>query len=197
MGDRVTRGSGLLEGFLARKRAAMAHRLLRQRPKNRLLDVGCGTHPYFLLGSGYRERVGIDRVVPEEGREMDGVRILHHDFESDPSLPLPDDHFDAATMLAVFEHVEPAALTPLLADIRRVLVPGGCLVLTTPASWTDPILQTLARLGLVSHEEIDEHKDAYDRETIRSYLEDAGFRAGAIRTGAFELGMNLWARAIA
>jgi SAM-dependent methyltransferase len=139
----------------------------------------------------------MDRMVGEGGRILDGIRLVHHDFERDPSLPFESDFFDAVTMLAVFEHIEPAPLAELLREIRRVLRPGGTLVLTTPASWTDPILRALARLGLVSREEIDEHKDAYDLPRVVRLLTEAGFSPDRIRTGTFELGMNLWAAATA
>lgn len=198
MAERVTRGHGLLEGFLARRRAAMAGKLLAGVPREgHLLDVGCGTHPLFLLRSDFRQRTGVDRVLPADGTGPAGVTLLPHDFEAEPSLPFEDRSFDAVTMLAVFEHVDPAALTPLLSDIRRVLRPGGILVLTTPASWTDPILRTLAALRLVSHEEIDEHKDAYDHQRIRQRLLDAGFAPERLRFGSFELFTNLWATALA
>lgn len=196
MADRATRGIGLLEGLLARKRAAMALRLLEDIPKpGRILDIGCGSHPFFLLSCGFAERHGIDQVAEDGEAVIDGVRVVQHDVVEDPRLPFDDDHFDAATMLAVFEHIEPDALVPLLGEIRRVLKPVGRLVLTTPAGWTDPILRTLALLRLVSPEEIDEHKDAYDHATIRRFLEAAGYEPDRLATGTFELGMNLWATA--
>ena len=198
MAERVTRGHGLLEGFLARRRAAMARKLLAGvRRDGHLLDVGCGTHPLFLLGSDFRQRTGLDRVLPENASGPPGVTLIRHDLEADPSLPFDAASFDAVTMLAVFEHIHPASLTPLLADIRRVLRPGGILVLTTPASWTDPLLRVLAALRLVSHEEIDEHSETYDHRGIRQRLLDAGFAPDRLRLGSFELAMNLWATAVA
>lgn len=195
MADRVTRGDGLLEGFLARKRAAMARRLLRDAPREgRLLDIGCGSHPLFLLGCGFRECFGVDQLAPPDGAAIPGGRLLQLDIGRDP-LPFPDRHFDAVTMLAVFEHVPPDALAPLLADIRRVLRKGGAFVITTPAAWTAPILRALAVLRLVSSEEIQEHQDAYSHADIRDYLIAAGFRPPDLRFGSFELGMNLWTRA--
>ena len=195
MPERATRGYGLLEGFLARRRAAMARRRLRQIHVDRILDVGCGSFPFFLMGFPAREKVGVDRVVRDGRTGPTGVSLVHHDFEHDPSLPFADDAFDAVTMLAVFEHVEPTALTPLLADIRRVLAPGGTLVLTTPAGWTGPLLHLLALLRLVSSEEIEEHKDAYDLDRIRDHLRSAGFADDRLAFGRFELGANLWATA--
>lgn len=195
MTDRVTRGSGLLERFLSRKRAAIARNLLRDVPRSgRILDLGCGSHPLFLIGSGFHERHGVDQILTDE-RRTDGILLQPYDATRDARLPFTDQYFDAVTMLAVFEHVEPRYLTPLLAEIRRVLRHGGILVLTTPAAWTDPVLRFLARLRLVSSEEIDEHKGAYDHDQIRHYLVQGGFDPEQLRFGSFELGMNLWATA--
>jgi SAM-dependent methyltransferase len=107
-------------------------------------------------------------------------------------LPYPDAHFDAVTMLAVFEHLRKERLPLILDEVRRVLRSGGVVVLTTPAGWTEPILNTLARLGLISAVEIDEHQDTYDRAAVLGYLHAAGFTPDRVRAGSFELGMNLW-----
>lgn len=196
MSSRVTRGTGLLEGFLARKRAAMANSLIPDDARaGSLLDIGCGSHPFFLLQAPVRERWGVDKVLPAGGSTLNGARLRHHDVVAHDRLPFDDGRFDVVTMLAVFEHIPARPLHRLLADIRRVLRPGGAFVMTTPAGWTDPILRVMARLGLASGEEIDEHQDLYDADTIRQHLADAGFPPPAIETGSFELGMNLWARA--
>jgi SAM-dependent methyltransferase len=174
----------------------MANRLIPPTARDGdLLDIGCGSHPFFLLQAPVARRWGVDKLVPPEGRTIDGVTLLHHDVEKSERLPFDDAAVDVVTMLAVFEHIPPNALTPLLAETRRVLRPGGRFVMTTPAGWTDPILRTLARLRLVSAEEIDEHQDRYDPSIIRGYLTDAGYSDAAVETGRFELGMNLWATA--
>jgi SAM-dependent methyltransferase len=196
MAERVTRGGGLLEAFLARKRAAMANRLIPDAARDGdLLDVGCGSHPFFLLQAPVARPCGVDKLVPAAGRSIGDVSLRHFDAERSSHLPFESQAFDVVTMLAVFEHIPPDSLVPLLADVRRVLRPGGTFIMTTPAGWADPILRTMARLRLVSPEEIDEHQDRYDRPFIRRVLGDAGFPDTAVETGTFELGMNLWARA--
>jgi len=100
-------------------------------------------------------------------------------------------------MLAVFEHIEPGPLAALLAEVCRVLRPGGIYVLTTPAHWTGPLLDLLTRVGMVSSDEIEEHQGSYGRAEIRAALERAGFASDRIRAGFFEAGMNNWATASA
>jgi len=191
----VTRGSGLLEGFLARQRSRQARKLIPpSSSRGRVLDIGCGSYPLFLVGSDFAEKFGLDRVPVRLPDELGGapIKVLEYDVQTALELPFPADHFDVVTMLAVFEHLEPAALQRLLAEIRRVLKPGGTYVLTTPAYWTDWLLKLLGRLRLVSHEEIDEHQGSYRHTAIRSYLERAGFVTDRISLGYFEAGMNSW-----
>jgi SAM-dependent methyltransferase len=172
-----------------------AHKLIPNSARSgRILDVGCGSYPTFLLNSGFAERYGLDRVAPADLREP-GLTILNRDVADAAGLPFEDRFFDVVTMLAVFEHLEPVVLARLLPEIHRVLRPSGVYVMTTPAGWTDAILKTMARLGLVSREEVDEHKAAYSHGRIVSMLSGAGFDAGLIRFGTFEAGMNLWVRA--
>jgi ubiquinone/menaquinone biosynthesis C-methylase UbiE len=110
-------------------------------------------------------------------------------------LPFEDNFFDVVTMLAVFEHIEPAKLTGLLSEIRRILKPGGMSVMTTPAVWTDRLLRALAKIRLVSPAEIEEHKDAYSFKKITKFLTQAGLSDQRLKFGYFELFMNIWATA--
>ena len=59
----VTRGSGLLEAYLAAQRAKIADRLVPAslRP-GRILDIGCGGEPYFLARTEFAEKIGVDKV---------------------------------------------------------------------------------------------------------------------------------------
>jgi SAM-dependent methyltransferase len=191
---RYTRGKGLLEPYLAKRRARQANRLLPDQLRNgRILDIGCGSYPYFLAHTSFREKVAIDQLPPASERADIGWHTL--DLNTAPRLPLPDGHFSAVTLLAVVEHLDPTSLVQLLAEVRRVLAPGGRVVITTPAPWSDGLLHWMARRGLVSAEEIEEHVYAYTQALLGWYFGKADFPMAKIRSGYFELGLNMWATA--
>lgn len=190
---RVTRGHGLLEKFLARRRAHQANSLIPERARSgRILDVGCGSYPTFLFNTRFAERYGVDRVTLSGVRDT-RLTLVEHDIADGSGLPFEDSFFDIVTMLAVFEHLETPVLLRLLQEINRVLRPGGLYVLTTPVRWTEGLLKLMSRLGLVSHEEVNEHKAQYSAPEVVTLLLDGGFERSNIRHGTFELGMNHWA----
>ncbi|MFF9806906.1 class I SAM-dependent methyltransferase [Streptomyces coeruleorubidus] len=108
----------------------------------RVLDVGCGAGHYAaeLRNRGAAEIVGVEgsETLLRATRERlgDGVELHHHDLE-EPLTFLKDASFDLAVMALVYHHVE--AREQLLAELRRVLRPGGTLLVSTthPAGdWT-------------------------------------------------------------
>lgn len=195
----VTRGHGLLETYLSKKRGEVADRLIPPSARDgRLLDIGCGTYPLFLMNVDFREKVGLDKVSGKDRITMtcpDNVNVIDFDIETDQDLPFEADSFDAVSMLAVFEHIEPAKLVDVVKGIHRVLKPGGLFVMTTPASWTGGLLRWMARAGLVSREEIEEHKDTYSPGKIFGILRKGNFPGGTLRYGYFEMFANIWVTA--
>ncbi len=193
---KATRGSGLLENFLAAQRVKAANALIPEGHRNgKVLDVGCGTHPFFLLNTEFFEKYGLDKVHLLEAAHH-AIEIKGFDIEEGACIPFPDEFFDVVTLLAVIEHIEPEKCVDVLKDIRRVLKPGGCCIITTPAFWTDGILWFLSRIRLLSAEEIDEHKGSFSRRRLHALFQEAGYRAEGIKTGYFEAFMNIWAMAI-
>lgn len=192
--DTVTRGKGLLEPFLARQRANTANRLIpKELRKGRILDIGCGSYPYFLSHTSFKEKFAIDQLPPAKA----GKEIAWHtlDLNSSPSMPFEEAYFDVITMLAVAEHLNPASLVELYKEAYRVLRPGGRLIVTTPSARSDGLLKFMARVGLVSKEEIDEHVYAYTLPLLGWYFGRAGFEMDRVQFGTFELGFNMWAMA--
>ncbi len=194
----VTRGSGILEGFLARQRAGKADKLIPQSLRQgRIVDIGCGLHPYFLLQTQFEHKIGLDKTVGSPVMEC-GPRgkmtLIRHDVEKEARLPLDTGFCEVVTMLAVIEHLERDMALSLLPEIHRILKPGGLLVLTTPAAWTDSLLRVMARLRLVSLVEIQEHKAVYDSRRLAALLSTV-FSVERLKFGYFELFMNIWATA--
>ena len=183
---------GVLETLLSHLRARKAAALIPKRlNKGRILDIGCGTRGLLLGRVDFAWKCGLDRrdVPPPTGARFVGADI----GSSRSMLPFADGSFDAVTMLAVIEHIDPDRAPVLVSEARRILRGSGVLILTTPAGWTDPILETMAKVRLLSPREIDEHEQTYTREGLTSLLVRGGFDAASIRAGHFELGANLWA----
>ncbi len=193
--EHATRGQGLLEPLLARQRAARANRLIPAELRNgRILDIGCGSFPYFLSHTSFKEKFAIDQLP----LKMEGNAIQWHrlDLNSKPQLPFESGYFDVVTMLAVAEHLNPTSLEQLLKEIHRALRADGQVIITTPSAWSDGLLHLMARTGLVSAEEINEHVFAYNLPLLGWYFGRAGFEMRRVKFGYFELGLNMWAVAL-
>ncbi|MGI5451592.1 class I SAM-dependent methyltransferase [Streptomyces sp. CA-249302] len=99
-----------------------------------VLDIGCGAGHYIaeLRARGAAEVVGVEGSATLLGhaRDMVGrdaaVTLHHHDLE-EPLDFLSDDSFDLAVAALVHHHSEDR--TQLLAELHRVLRPGGTLLL--------------------------------------------------------------------
>jgi SAM-dependent methyltransferase len=189
-----------LEPFLARRRYKMAQSLIPQYyRKGCVVDIGCGTLPLFLASTDFAEKIGLDKSFSSsvvQSFASPSFRLIEHDIEKVGELPLADSCCDVVTMLAVIEHIERQRLERLFTEVYRILKPGGAYIITTPAPWTDRLLSIMARLKLVSSAEIDEHKGLYYPASISAMLVTAGFSKEKMRSGYFELGLNVWAVAI-
>lgn len=183
--------------MLSQERTRIANRLIPAESRaGRLLDLGCGEYPRFLASTEFAEKHGVDRRAGSDGHAASaGITRTDCDLETITTLPFQDNYFDVVTMLAVFEHVDPAKLGTIVSEIRRVLKPGGMYILTTPAAWTHHLLLFLATLRVVDPVQIAEHKDAYSHEKIAGILQRGGFSRAGMRFGYFEAFMNVWATA--
>ncbi|HET9913121.1 MAG TPA: class I SAM-dependent methyltransferase [Anaerolineales bacterium] len=191
---KATRGHGLLEPLLAHLRAQRANKLIPDHLRTgRILDIGCGSYPYFLSHTYFAEKFAVDQL--EKPSTVSNINWHSLDLNSEPALPFEDEYFDLVTMLAVVEHLAPNSLVMLFQDVHRVLRPGGRLIITTPAAWSDGLLHRMARLGLVSEDEINEHVYVYTLPLLGWYFGRAGFEMTKVKFGYFEFNLNLWATA--
>lgn len=193
-GTRNTRGHGLLEPILANERARVADQLIpNDLRQGRILDIGCGSYPYFLSHTYFKEKFAIDQL--NKPQSVSNINWFNLNLNQEPYLPFEDGYFSAITMLAVVEHLIPTSLVSLFKDAYRSLEPNGKLIITTPAAWSDGILRIFAQLRLVSKEEIDEHEFVYTLPLLGWYFGKAGFEMEKVEFGYFELHLNLWATA--
>ena len=95
---------------------------------SRVLDVGCGTGAMLsrLKESGYLNLIGADIDPPFH---LPGVSLHRQDLDC-PSLPLAEESIDLCVAIELIEHLESPGM--LLAELRRVLRPGGIVLITTP-----------------------------------------------------------------
>ncbi|MFH0923807.1 MAG: class I SAM-dependent methyltransferase [Candidatus Falkowbacteria bacterium] len=191
----VTRGYGLLEKFLAKKRSKMADSLIpSNRRKGRLLDIGCGSFPLFLLNVDFAEKYGLDKVNNNQKNilQNQNISFFEYDIECQENLPYKNNYFDAITVLAVFEHIKPQKIPAMLREIYRILKPGGICILTTPSIWAVLPLKIMAKIRLVSSTELAEHKYTYKPLEIAAIFEKTPFCKKNLQFGYFEFGMNIW-----
>jgi SAM-dependent methyltransferase len=96
----------------------------------------------------------------------------------------------------VIQRLDRDRLVALLRECRRVLRPGGMLVLTTPAARAEKVLRWMAKLNLVSADAREEHGYAHSLAQIERWLVKAGFELEKVRFGEFEWGFNGWVTAV-
>ena len=105
--------------------------LLDELPDGRVLDAACGTgrHAAYMVGRG-REVVGVDSspAMLERARaKLPEVELLEGELTR---LPLDDASVTGAVCALALSHVP--ELGPAVAELARVLTPGGRLVISNP-----------------------------------------------------------------
>jgi SAM-dependent methyltransferase len=143
---------------------------LRLPARARILDAGCGSGRNMVELARHGTVTGIElsetsvSLARERGMgEVIAGSVLEMPFEADS--------FDLAASLDVIEHLEDDLAA--LRELRRVVAPGGSLLVTVPAYqwlWS-------------GHDEINHHFRRYTRRSLQRAGEEAGWHQ--VRTTYF------------
>lgn len=173
-------------------------------PDRRVLEMGAYFHitPALKTRLGYGEVRGCyygpaggqhRRSVTSQAGETFECTVDLFDAEKDP-FPYTDAYFDTVLCCELLEHL---TLDPLfmMAEINRILKPGGHLVLTTPNLAS---LRSIAGILQGYHPQLfsayirprngvvdARHAREYTPTELGRLLEDAGFDVTLLETGAF------------
>ncbi|HET9986409.1 MAG TPA: methyltransferase domain-containing protein [Longimicrobiales bacterium] len=169
----------------ARQRIANVFSLLPDVRGARLLDVGCGMGTFTVEAArrGAASAMGVD-FAPEAvatAREVaaaEGVRGATFVEGDATALPLPPESLDVVLAADVTEHLDDATLAAVLAEARRVLRPGGTLVLYTPEA--SHIFERLRNLG------------AMRQDPSHIGIRSAGELAGVVRRAGLDVTRTAW-----
>lgn len=148
------------------------------RGGERLLDLGSGDGAFAEAAA----RAGAHVIGAEvAAAAVERAREAHPDLDFrlvaiDGPLPFEDCSFDVVWSSEVIEHIADTARW--LSEVRRVLVPGGRVILTTPAHG-----RVRLALGGIERfsEPLGDHLHLYTTSSLRSLLAEFGFEHVQVR----------------
>lgn len=174
------------------------------KPGDRVLDLGCGEgrhcHGVHMLGGVHV--VGLDIDIPSLTKARDGVEMLPERTETDDALtgflsgsgyalPFADDTFDAVICSEVLEHLH--EYKDAIAEIRRVLKPGGVFAATVPHAWPERLCWKLAPAPNGYPLTPGGHLRIFNDRALAGEIEQAGFKeARKVRHHAHGLHSPYW-----
>lgn len=127
----------------------------------RLLDVGCGTGTMLIHLKRYGCTYGVDMDHEAVGfcKERDLHTVAQATAEN---LPFEDGAFDLVTFLDVLEHIPDQ--DSALAEARRIIRPGGFLMVAVPAY----------RFLWGAQDEVSQHQRRYTARQLKERITAAG-----------------------
>ena len=183
------------------------YRHLPLRPGDRLLDLGCGEgrHVIFAYAQTPVHAVGVDLDFDELLATSEKFRDWEQPWHPQRSfslaaatalcLPFADDSFDRVICSEVLEHIPDYRAA--LAEIRRVLRPGGLLCTSVPRRWPERVCWALSE---DYHRVPGGHVRIFRDAELCEQIEQLGFRcyrrhwAHALHSPYWWLQCLLWSR---
>lgn len=120
-----------------------------------VLDIGCGNaFTTLVLSMFFKKVIGIEHYGYDESQQLEGVTLTssrailsNHTIPLDArvvsadaiALPFRDNYFGAVYASNVFEHFKVPLRDTICSEIKRVLQPGGILIVIVP-SFTERIM---------------------------------------------------------
>jgi SAM-dependent methyltransferase len=164
-----------------------------KQESGRLLELGA--NPYFItwllreftnldlvLANYFGGPSGVNRQVVElrSRGETQSIPLDYHSFNlEEEQFPFESDSFEVVIFCEIIEHL---LMNPLhcLREIRRILVPGGLLVLSTPnVSRLGNVLSMIEGVNIYDpysgHGPYGRHNREFNRHELHRLLEFAGF----------------------
>jgi SAM-dependent methyltransferase len=143
----------------------------------RVLEIGTGTG-------------GLLHALRQQGAAAEGVELrpnLIDDAQrfygplpitrvTGTALPFPAEAFDVVVSFDVFEHIPDSDAH--LAEVWRVLCPGGYYLLQTPNKWTNVVFETIRWRSFTRFRE--EHCSLHTLGQLRERLARHGFSSEAV-----------------
>ncbi|MBI3860835.1 MAG: methyltransferase domain-containing protein [Planctomycetia bacterium] len=178
-----------LVGWFRRRRA---DRLCRLHPESgAVLDIGCGRGHFLhtLEGRGWTcTGTELTETAARHARETLGLDVRIGPFEG---AMFPDASFDAIYLWHVLEHIPTTAQA--LADARRMLRPGGILVIAVPnlESWQ----ASVSRYHWF-HLDLPRHYVHISASWLKITLTDLGFRIVEVNHFSAEQNVYGWIQSV-
>jgi SAM-dependent methyltransferase len=144
-------------------------------PSPRILDCGCGTGSNLEMLRPYGSAVGFDLTrIGSEFARAHGHRVAQASISD---IPFRSGTFDLVTSFDVFQTLPDAVEQSAIAEIRRVLKPGGWMLLH------------VAALDILHgrHSVLSEETRRYTRQSLRALVQRGGFTIERLTFDHFSL----------